>query len=152
MKHTLITLILILAAWNVSAQSDSTMTRQEMKFTGSLSPRPAMLVDKQPEFPGGTDSLYAYLSRNIQYPLEAISKAIEGTVQVKFWVEADGSITSPEIVKEIGGDCGKEVIRVFSEMPKWRPAMKKGKISRSMVVVPVSFHLPDSQLSTEDNK
>lgn len=149
MKHSLITLILIIAAWNATAQSDSIMSRQEMKFTRSLTSRPAMLVDQQPEFPGGTDSLYSYLSRNIQYPLEAISKAIEGTVQIKFWVEADGSVTNPEIVKEIGGNCGQEVIRVFSEMPKWRPAMKKGKISRSMVVVPVSFQLPESSTTID---
>ncbi|MBK7408970.1 MAG: hypothetical protein IPJ40_13460 [Saprospirales bacterium] len=34
-------------------------------------------------------------------------------VVVKFVVEKDGSITNIQIVRDIGGGCGKEVVRII---------------------------------------
>ena len=55
---------------------------------------PAMFVEVMPEFPGGPDSLNAFLSREIQYPPIAKKNGITGTVLIEFVVEKDGRVTN----------------------------------------------------------
>src|SRR5688572_19942457 len=50
------------------------------------------VVQTQPEFPGGSDSLLAYLKSHIQYPREAQVKREEGMVFVGFMVDTLGLI------------------------------------------------------------
>ncbi len=99
------------------------------------------IVEEDASFPGGEDALYAYLGKSIQYPELARESGITGTVVVKFVVEKDGSITRAAILREIGGGCGKEVLRVVYNMPKWKPGKKEGHVVRSEFTLPVNFEL-----------
>lgn len=101
------------------------------------------LVETNPEFPGGMDSLIAFLSRNIAYPQEAIDKNISGRVFVSFVVEKDGTITDIKILRDIGGGCGAEAVRVVKMMPKWKPGMMQGKPVRVQFSLPVNFVIPE---------
>ena len=92
-------------------------------------------------FPGGEEALYAYLNKNLQYPELARESNITGTVVIKFVVEKDGSITKASILREIGGGCGKEALRVVKNMPKWKPGKKEGHAVRSEFTLPVTFEL-----------
>lgn len=60
---------------------------------------------------------------------------------VTFVVEKDGSITNPRIIRDIGGGCGDEVLRVVNAMPKWKPGKNRGKSVRVQFNLPVSFKL-----------
>ena len=71
-----------------------------------------LVVENAPEFPGGEDSLYAYIARNIKYPETAKKEKIEGRVFVTFVIEKDGQVSSAKILRDIGGGCGEEAIRV----------------------------------------
>ena len=66
---------------------------------------------------------------------------ITGTVVVKFVVEKDGRITKASILREIGGGCGKEALRVINSMPKWSPGQQSGKPVRTEFTLPVQFQL-----------
>jgi len=92
-------------------------------------------------FPGGDEALYAYLSKNIHYPELARESNISGTVVIKFVVEKDGSITRASIIREIGGGCGEEALRVVKGMPKWKPGKQSGHAVRSEINLPVQFIL-----------
>ena len=92
--------------------------------------------DTETEFPCGIDSLYKFFKDNIQYPQEAKEKGISGTVYITFTVKEDGSTTWEYVLRDIGGGCGQEAIRVAKLMPKWKPAMYKNK------PVAVNFNLP----------
>ena len=96
-----------------------------------------------PEFPGGDDSLFAYLYRNVSYPAEAKKADIRGRVFVTFVVEKDGRITGERILRDIGGGCGEEVLRVIRAMPKWKPGTQDGKPVRVQFNLPVAFELQD---------
>ena len=96
-----------------------------------------------PEFPGGYDSLYAYIARNISYPAEAKKADIHGKVYVTFVVEKDGRITGERILRDIGGGCGEEVLRVIRTMPNWKPGTQRGNPVRVQFNLPVSFELQD---------
>ena len=100
-----------------------------------------VFVEKYPEYPGGEEALYEYLGKNIQYPEMARDNGITGTVVIKFVVEKDGSITKASILREIGGGCGKEALRIVNSMPKWKPGMQSGKPVRTEFTLPVQFQL-----------
>ena len=98
--------------------------------------------DEEPEFPGGIDSLLKFMVDNIQYPQEAKEKGIEGKVYVTFVIDADGAVRNPRILRDIGGGCGKEVLRVVMLMPKWIPAKYRYNAVPVQYNLPVSFTLP----------
>lgn len=100
----------------------------------------------QPEFPGGIEAMYKFIQDNLQYPRLALENAIEGKVYVTFVVEEDGSITNPRILRDIGGGCGREALRVVNLMPKWKPGEQQpGKPVRVHFNLPVEFVLPEDR-------
>ena len=100
------------------------------------------VVEDDPEFPGGMDSLLAFLQRNIVYPELARENGIEGKVYVTFVVETDGSISNVKVLRDIGGGCGQEAVRVVKLMPKWKPGKQAGKVVRVQYNLPIYFVLP----------
>ena len=117
-----------------------------------------LIVEHEPEFPGGMDSLYSFLNKNIHYPQKAIEGKFEGKVYAQFIVEKDGSITNAQIVRDIvyGNEeadsiaaelgCGAEVLRVINSMPKWKPASNNGTICRYKYMLPIEFSLSEGIL------
>lgn len=91
-----------------------------------------------PRFPGGTDSLKAFLLRETQYPDDPFLD-VTGTVLVEFIVEKDGSVTSPRVIVPLYPDCDKEACHVIQLMPKWEPATVNGVPVRCHYQVPVTF-------------
>jgi len=100
------------------------------------------LVEKQPQFPGGESAMFQFLTENLRYPTLAKEYGIEGRVVVSFVVEKDGSLTDLKIVKDIGGGCGEEALRLMQAMPKWVPGQQHGRVVRVAYTLPVSFRLP----------
>ncbi len=99
------------------------------------------VVENEPEFPGGMEALYKYLGESIKYPQVAKENNITGRVYVTFVVEKDGSIANPKVLRDIGGGCGQEAIRVVKAMPKWKPGKQRGKAVRVQFNLPVNFNL-----------
>jgi hypothetical protein len=128
------------------------------------------LVEQMPQFPGGEVKLMEFLAKNLKYPEIATEKGVQGRVLVRFIVEKDGSLTSPEVVAKSPG-IGKvipievidgmtekerqdaeahnagvkalqeEAIRVVKAMPKWTPGKQKGKAVRCRFTIPVVYRL-----------
>ncbi|MFY8185552.1 MAG: energy transducer TonB [Bacteroidia bacterium] len=99
---------------------------------------PVVYAEVMPEFPGGTEALINYLQNNMKYPQIELEAGIGGRVFVKFVVNADGSISTAEILKGVAGGEGlsKEALRVVRAMPKWKPGKQGDNY------VPVYFNLP----------
>lgn len=98
-----------------------------------------VVVENDPEFPGGKDSLEAFIKRNLVYPQKAKENGISGKVYLTFVVEKDGSITNIKVLRDIGGDCGAEAVRVVKLMPKWKPGVQRGKPVRVQYNLPIYF-------------
>ena len=101
-----------------------------------------VVVESMPEFPGGQQALFKYLSENVKYPVIAQENGIQGRVICQFVVNKDGSIVDVEVVRS-GGDASldKEAVRVIKTMPKWKPGKQRGKAVRVKYTVPVNFKL-----------
>ena len=101
MKFSLMLSALLMAgALCGSAASDSVMVQRcdaplqasadSAKAVGS--PKVYDKVDKMPQYPGGPRAMFAYLSRNLKYPMEARKDGAAGRVILTFVVTEDGSV------------------------------------------------------------
>ena len=88
-----------------------------------------------PEFVGGKDALFNYISNNIKYP-EDVQR---GNVYIAFVVTKEGTIRDTRVVKGINERCDKEALRLIKNMPKWDPGMQEGKIVSSVYGLPIIF-------------
>ncbi|MBP5758012.1 MAG: energy transducer TonB, partial [Bacteroidales bacterium] len=61
-----------------------------------------------------------------------------------FVVEKDGTLTNPRVVRDIGGGCGEEALRVVKMMPKWKPGEQFGEIVIVQYTLPILFELNKS--------
>ena len=99
------------------------------------------VVEKMPEFPGGQQALFEYLSKNIRYPVIAQENGLQGRVICQFVVNQDGSIVDIVVVRSVDPSLDKEAERVIKSMPKWKPGEQRGKAVRVKYTLPVNFRL-----------
>jgi protein TonB len=100
-----------------------------------------VVVEVQPEFPGGMNALMTWLGNNMRYPVIAQENGIQGRVTTNFVVERDGSITDVQIVRGVDPSLDREAIRVVSSMPRWTPGKQRGQAVRVRFTLPVVFRL-----------
>lgn len=100
-----------------------------------------LIVENQPEFPGGDVGRLKYLRDNIKYPQLAKETGIQGSVYITFVVEPDGRVSNVQVVRGIGGGCDEEAIRVVKNMPKWKPGSQRGRNVRVRFSMPIKFTL-----------
>lgn len=95
-----------------------------------------------PKFPGGADSLRAYLQRAKRWPDNPFLD-VTGTVLVEFVVEKDGSVTQPRVKVSLFPEFhDEEALRVVQSMPKWEPATVNGVPVRCYYQMPVTWSWP----------
>lgn len=117
------------------------------------------ILDSSPRFPGCEDSLMNeeekvacatvkmmdYIHEHLEYPLIAQKNRIKGAVIIQFIVDEVGKIIDPQIIKDIGGGCAEELIRVIKTMNKlsepWIPGTEAGEIVNMKYVLPIKFPL-----------
>jgi outer membrane biosynthesis protein TonB len=102
----------------------------------------------------------------MKYPVEAAHYGAEGRVVVRFFVEKDGTVSEPQVIKtdfknrlsdkkfrkrtdaekEAMREHGEsqlkaEALRVVAKMNNWEPAMRRGKKARVKYTIPIVFKL-----------
>ena len=131
-KLLLMSLMTLFGLTMVSAQKTVVAQKNQQVFD---------VVEQMPEYPGGMQALFEYLSQNVKYPEDAEKQKVEGRVIATFVVETDGSISNVEVVKPAFPSLDAEAVRVLSGMPKWAPGMQSGKVVRVKYTVPINFNL-----------
>jgi TonB family protein len=99
-------------------------------------------AEVQPAYPGGVGELMKFLQENIKYPPEAVKNMAVGKVIVKFYIDVDGAVREPVILKDgVGFGCADEAIRVVKAMPNWTPGSQRGKLVKVYYTLPITFKL-----------
>jgi len=98
------------------------------------------VADKSPEYYKGDDELKDFILTNIDYPPVAVSQNIEGTVNVSFVVETNGTVSNIRPLSLVGAGCTGEALRIIS-LTKWKPAQKGNKLVRYKMTYPITFML-----------
>ena len=127
-------------------------------------------VQQMPYFPGCEDLLenslevrrctnekmLYFIYEHINYPLKARMKGLTGRVVVSFVVTDEGYIEDAKILRDIGGGCGDEVLRVLALMNKmsdrWVPGKQDGKSVNVQMTLPVEFRFPKEGESLPVNR
>lgn len=75
-------------------------------------------------YAGGQDSLYAFINRNLVYPPMAKRNRIQGECIVDFQIDENGKVQNAKVVKNIGGGCGEEAMRIIQLLKFKAPGYK----------------------------
>lgn len=94
------------------------------------------LVEVQASYPGGEAALLAFISKNLVYPQIAVEQELQGTVILRFRVNADGSVGDIIVKKSLSRECDQAAADVVKKLKRFIPAKQQGH------PVPVWFTLP----------
>jgi outer membrane biosynthesis protein TonB len=113
---------------------------------------PYIKAEKMPKFRNGDLMLFQnWMQSNVQYPAEAIEKGISGRVVFSFVVEADGSLSSYQLMASPDKILADEVERVFNSSPReWTAGEQDGKKVRVKYTVPVAFMVQGDSGASKD--
>ena len=104
-------------------------------------PEVFLVVEQQPEFPGGIAELMKYLQNNIKYPQIAKENGVSGKVFINFVVDDKGKITKIKVLRGVDPALDNEAVRVVENMPPWKPGKQRGKAVYVSYNLPISFVL-----------
>lgn len=90
-------------------------------------------VEEKPQFPGGIIEFKTFVAKSLNL---SDYEGDSGVLKVSFVIETNGEVSNVEIVEDLGG-VGKEVKRVVSLSPHWKPGVNNGKIVRVINQIPI---------------
>lgn len=95
------------------------------------------IVEQMPEFYGGSETLKLYVASRLKN-IENESN-LSGKIIVNFVVDENGVITGPKILYSTQGlqIFEKLIIKIFNEMPKWKPGVQGGRNVKVNMQFPV---------------
>ncbi len=100
--------------------------------------------DTPPTFLGRADPkffLQKWVYEYLKYPAAAVEAGIQGQVQVRLFIEKDGSVKDAQIIKSVDPLLDEEALKVIKASPKWKPGKVQGVKVRSYMTIPVDFKL-----------
>lgn len=100
-------------------------------------------VAEKAEFPGGEEGLQRFIAENISYPAMALENDQQGTVNVMFVVDKNGTVKDIAILgNKKGFGLEDEAIRVIKATSgKWKPAKQRDKPVAMRFRIPVKFQI-----------
>ncbi len=125
-----------------NAQDNSSNNNVANKGNASSEDKVYPMAEQMPKY----SHLNDYLTQHVEYPKEAISKGVEGTVKVSFIVEKDGSLSNIHVLHSLEASLDSAAVTCLRNMPKWKPGMQNGKVVRVQFNTPVHFTLPDKEV------
>ncbi len=136
MNRIIILITLFFASSNILfAQVDTNLSKKNV----------VTIVESNPEFPGGEDSLLRFLISNLKYPKKANANGIEGKVNVGFVICEDGSLCDFQIIGKPKPLLDNEAIRVIKLLPKFRPALINNTPVPFYFDLPITFTLENDK-------
>jgi len=97
--------------------------------------------DEVPVFKGGEKAMYKFINSKLVYPKTAKENKISGKVNLRFYVDTDGSVGGVSVVKGISPELDAEAVRVIKLLPAWQPGKLEGKPVKVWYSMPVTFTL-----------
>ncbi|MCC2545082.1 energy transducer TonB [Hymenobacter sp. BT175] len=87
-------------------------------------------------YEGGQEAMYAFIEKELKYPVEALRRRVRGTTILSFTLNMDGTMSGIKLVKGIGGGCDAEAERVVRLLKFKKPPYPV------LTSLPIVFKLP----------
>jgi TonB family protein len=100
------------------------------------------IVDKEPDFQGGTDSLIAFVLNRLTYPAAYKDSCKTGVIEMTLVIDADGTVTVDNQIDfmNLGPDFQWEAVRLANRTSgRWTPAQYEGKAVSTTLPLRVLF-------------
>jgi periplasmic protein TonB len=94
---------------------------------------------EMPEFPGGQEKYTEFIEQNLVYPAEALTRKLQGRVDVEISISREGQVLKATVVKSDRELFNEEAIRLVKSSPSWKPGKKDGQLVEISITVPVWF-------------
>ncbi|MCG9880283.1 MAG: energy transducer TonB [Bacteroidia bacterium] len=133
--------ILLLLSIPFFASAQDNVDEKMLKPSDTSKVEVLTFSETMPEFPGGTEELYKFISKEMKYPKRLKKEKIEARVISKFIINKEGGIENIQILNKVEPEFAEEVVRVLSIMPNWKPGMQMGKPVNVVFTLPISFKL-----------
>jgi len=141
MKTQILIAFLFLISISIFGQNDTTGQNEDQEI------ELIMVLETMPKFVGGYEALYRYVNSNAIYTENARKEKVTGKVFISFWVEKDGSISEPKILRGLHPDLDSISLNLVKNMPKWIPATQRGQTVKCRFNLPIEFSFDQSQNS-----
>lgn len=129
MMKAILFFLLIFPFCPVQSQTNNEQENQLIEF----------ICPGEPIFPGGKDSLYAWIVRNLEYPTCIIPEFTGGKVYVQFAIDVDGSVVDVKLRRGIDPYFDDLALQLFKRMPNWIPAEWEGACVKTVMQLPINF-------------
>lgn len=86
----------------------------------------------------------AELQKKLIYPTYAKDNGIEGTVEVRAFIDQNGDVKIAEVMKGIGYGCD-DVARITILYTKFTPGLIRGKPVKTQIVIPLEFKMSNKE-------
>lgn len=98
----------------------------------------------KPQFPGGQDSLKAFIRGNINYGKLNPDEMKREIVHLNLLIDQNGTIVGSSLImrmnsRTVGGGCEEEALRIVRKMPTWIPAKCGDKSVPSSYILEMRF-------------
>ncbi|MGQ7946515.1 energy transducer TonB [Flavobacterium sp. WC2509] len=93
------------------------------------------VIEKHPEPRNGMADFYKHIGKTFETPKV---QGLAGRIYVKFFVDKDGGITEPKVIRDIGYGTGDEAIKCISSYGSWTPGELRGIKARVMYTIPIT--------------
>jgi TonB family protein len=103
--------------------------------------------------PQPTVDVNTYIAENASLPASRSGKKETLRVMVKFTVDEQGEVGEVKLTKTSGNpQLDDEAIRVVESMPRWKPAMSKGKPVKVYHTLPLKFTLEPENADEKEER
>ena len=146
-----------LAEYEAQIQKEKEMHEAEKREASDVGTKVFSVVEVMPQFPGGQDSLKAFIASNVVCPEPVLREGVNGRVVISFVVQKDGLLRDFKAIRcmlkdSLGnackdsvfiGLCEAEALRVSRLMPRWKPGTMMGNPVDVKYNIPFRFNLPE---------
>ncbi|MFO7869134.1 MAG: energy transducer TonB, partial [Bacteroidales bacterium] len=124
--------IFLLFSASVFSQSQTDTSKEE------IYEKPEVM----PQYAGGDYALVDYISKQLDYPINAMKNNVEGMVLVQFVINEEGYVHDVTVVKSVDPQLDSAAVAVVSTLPRFKsPGMQDGKPVSVYYRVPIGFSL-----------
>lgn len=102
-------------------------------------------TEVNPEPVGGLANFRKWIGDNYSYPQEAVDAALKGQMVVSFIVEADGTLSNFEVIKDLGYGTGEAALDLLRKAAKWAPGIQNGRKVRVAYTLPITLNLEEDK-------
>jgi periplasmic protein TonB len=134
-KYFTLLISFLLFTIHALAQTSPAKADEAEKITENAAPAEGKTIPVAEHFEGGQEAMYDFIYKELKYPPLAKRNRIAGQCIVSFTLNDDGSLSNFRILKNVGGGCGEEALRVV-KLLKFNPPGYSLQTS-----IPITFKL-----------